>query len=78
MTRGELKQLILEAAKKAVEKRKKQRHSASYITSSTDDKITLYINVSIEANDMDEAEKLREEITDKLQKEYNIKKQKKD
>jgi len=34
--------------------------------------------VSIEASDIKEAEKLREEITNTLQKEYNIKKQKKD
>jgi predicted Co/Zn/Cd cation transporter (cation efflux family) len=78
MTRVELKQLILEAAKKAVEKRKKHRSSSSYITSTSDEKINLYINVSIEASDMKEAEKLREDITNTLQKEYNIKKQKTD
>jgi hypothetical protein len=78
MTRGELKQLIIEVAKKAVKKRKKHKSSASYITSSSDEKINLYINVSIEAIDMKEAEKLREEITNMLQKEYNIVKQKTD
>lgn len=78
MTRIELKQLILEAAKKALEKQKKHRSSSSYITSSSDEKINLYINVSIEASGMKEAEKLREEITNTLQKEYNIVKQKTD
>lgn len=78
MTRGELKQLIFEAVKKSVEKKKKHRSSTSYITSPTDEKVTLYINISIEAKDLEEAEKLREEITDRLKKEYDIKKQEKD
>lgn len=73
MTKAELKKLILEAAKKAVEKYDKKKSASAYITSPSEDNITLYINVSVQAKDMDDAETLKEEILKTLKDKHNIK-----
>lgn len=73
MTKAELRQIILEAAKKAIKKYEKKKSAAAYITSPSDDNVTLYINVSVQAKDMDDAGKLKEQILKTLQDKHEIK-----
>lgn len=73
MTKSQLRQLIFEAVKKSLKKTKKSSTAASYITSPQGEDPTLYINIKVEAADMDEAEKLRDDILKTLEKEHKIK-----
>lgn len=73
MTRSQLKQIIAEAVKKSIKKAKKEKTAASYITSSQGDVPTLYINIKVEADDLESAEKLRKNILKTLEKEHEIK-----
>ena len=73
MTRSQLKQIIVEAVKKSLKKSKIEKTSVSYITSSQGETPTLYINIKVEAEDLDKAEKLRVSILNTLEETYEIK-----
>jgi hypothetical protein len=72
MTKSELKQFILEAVKKSVKKHEKKKSASAYITSPSDDNVTLHVNVSVQVKDLDDAENLKEEILKTLKTKHNI------
>ena len=76
MTKSQLRHIIFEAVKKSLKKKKLNRTAESYITSSGGEIPTLYINIKIEAEDMDCAEKCRKDILSDLEKIHEIKIQK--
>jgi hypothetical protein len=80
MNKFELKSLIKEVIKevrnKSETKQKLNRVVSSYITSPGEKNPCLYINIQIEAKDMDCAEKCRKDILSDLEKNHDIKIQK--
>lgn len=73
MTKSVLKQLIHEAISELINKKKKQDGVAeSYITASSKDDISLFVNIRIDIDDMDIGEKLREDILKDLKSHYDI------
>lgn len=72
MTRSVLKQLIREVIVESREK-KLSRVAESYITSSTDSDISLFVNIRIDADDEEEAEKLRKELLKTLKDKFDVK-----
>ena len=77
MKKSELRRIIIEAVKRKL-REKHDRTSDFFITSPTEDDITLYINVKIEAKDMKEAEKLKDDILETLTSKFDIKAAKRD
>ena len=71
-----IKEVIQEVMDKSETKQKLSRTASSYITSSGEKNPCLYINIQIEAKDMDCAEKCRKEILSDLEKNHDIKIQK--
>ena len=73
MTKSELMQIISEVVKKCIKKAKKEKSADSYITSPHGEFPTLYINIKVETDNLESAEKLRENILKNLEKEHEIK-----
>jgi hypothetical protein len=71
MKKSQLRLLILEIVKKKL-KEKYPRFADSFITSPSSDDITLYINVKIDAQDMKEAEKIRDEVMETLKSKHEV------
>ena len=70
MTKTRLKQLILEAVKDAL-KKKRGRVADSYITSDTEKDVSLFVNIRFNMESVEEAEKLRKEILKDLKTNYD-------
>jgi hypothetical protein len=74
MTKAVLKQLIHEVISEVTNKKKKQaRVAESYITSSSEDDVSLFVNIRIDVDSMDEGEKLRKQILKDLKTHYDVK-----
>ena len=72
MKRSELRYLIQEIIKKKLKEKKYSRYADSYISSPTDEKVVLYINVRIEAKNVEDADKQRNELMETLKTKHHI------